>query len=113
MIAINTVVASNNEKLQELKKTSDFLRLMRDSGRYPSSVPAPEAMKNIHFGSTEEAHLTRIANREVIGLPSDAKKQILERAKIYDADEVLLTTITHKLSDKIESFRLLAEAFSL
>jgi luciferase family oxidoreductase group 1 len=113
MIAVNAVVAATPEKLQEQKKISDFLRLMRDSGRYPTSVPTPESMKDVHFGANEEAHLARIANREVVGLPCEAKKQILERAKKYDADEVMLTMITHKLSDKIESFRLLAEAFSL
>jgi luciferase family oxidoreductase group 1 len=113
MIAVNAVVAATPERLQEQKKTSDFLRLMRDSGKYPASVPAPEAMKKVHFGTNEEGHLARIANREVVGLPSEAKKQILERAKNYDADEVMLTMITHKLSDKIESYRLLAEAFSL
>ncbi len=113
MIALNAVVAATPEKLQEQKKTSDFLRLMRDSGRYPGSVPTPEAMKRVHFGAKEEAYLNSIANREVVGLSSEVKKQILERAKKYDADEVMLTMITHKLSDKIESYRLLAEAFSL
>jgi alkanesulfonate monooxygenase SsuD/methylene tetrahydromethanopterin reductase-like flavin-dependent oxidoreductase (luciferase family) len=113
MIAVNAVVAATPEKLQEQKKISDFLRLMRDSGRYPASVPTPQAMKGVLFGAQEEGHLARIANREVVGLPSEAKKQILERAKNYDADEVMLTMITHKLSDKIESCRLLAEAFHL
>ena len=113
MIAVNAVVAATPKKLQENKKTSDFLRVMRDSGRYPTSVPTPEAMKDVYFGVNENAHLDRIANREVVGLPGEAKKQILERAKNYDADEVLLTMITHKLSDKIESYRLLAEAFGL
>jgi luciferase family oxidoreductase group 1 len=113
MIAVNAVVAAIPEKLQENKKTSDWLRLMRDSGRYPTSVPAPEAMKNVHFGANELAHLERIANRQIVGLPGEAKKQILERAKNYDADEVMLTMVTHKLSDKIEGFRLLAEVFGL
>jgi alkanesulfonate monooxygenase SsuD/methylene tetrahydromethanopterin reductase-like flavin-dependent oxidoreductase (luciferase family) len=113
MIAVNAVVAATPERLQEQKKISDFLRLMRDSGRYPTSVPAPEAMKGVHFGAKEEDYLARIANREVVGLPDEAKKQILDRAKNYDADEVLLTMTTHKLSDKIGSYRLLAEAFSL
>jgi len=113
MIAINAVVAATREKLQEQKKTSDFLRIMRDSGRYPASVPAPEAIKNVQFGANEEKHLARIANREVVGLPGEAKKLILERAKTYEADEVMLTMITHQLSDKIESYRLLAEAFGL
>jgi luciferase family oxidoreductase group 1 len=113
MIAVNLVVAADNEKLQELKKTSDFLRIMRDSGRYPSAVPAFEKLKDIRFGAHETEYLSRISNREVIGLPLEVKKQILERATKYDADEVMLTMITHKLSDKIEAYRLLAEAFSL
>ena len=113
MIAVNAVIAATPARLQEQKKISDFLRLMRDSGRYPTSVPTQEAMKGVHFGAKEEGYLARIANREVVGLLSEAKKQILERAKHYDADEVLLTMITHKLSDKIESYRLLAESFCL
>jgi luciferase family oxidoreductase group 1 len=113
MIAVNAVVAATPEKLQEQKKASDFLRVMRDSGRYPASVPTPEAVKGVQFGANEKAHLDLIADREVVGLPGEAKKQILERAKNYDADEVMLTMITHKLSDKIENYRLLADDFSL
>jgi luciferase family oxidoreductase group 1 len=113
MIAVNAVIAATPERLQEQKRISDFLRLMRDSGNYPTSVPTPEAIKSFLFGAKEEGYLASIANREVIGLPSEAKEKILERAENYDADEVMLTMITHKLSDKIESYRLLAEAFSL
>jgi alkanesulfonate monooxygenase SsuD/methylene tetrahydromethanopterin reductase-like flavin-dependent oxidoreductase (luciferase family) len=112
MIALNLVVAADDEKLQELKKTSDFLRIMRDSGRYPSVVPAFEKLKGVRFGANEAEHLRRISNREVVGLPLEVKKQILDRAAKYDADEVMLTMITHRLSDKIEAYRLLAEAFS-
>src|ERR1700722_7431536 len=54
MIAVNAVVAATPEKLQEQKKTSDFLRLMRDSGRYPTSVPAPAAIKSVQFGAGEK-----------------------------------------------------------
>ncbi len=112
MIAVNLVVAADNDKLQELKKTSDFLRLMRDSGRYPSVVPASEKLKEIRFGDDKTEYLSRIANREVAGLPLEVKDQIVERAKRYDADEVMLTMITHEQSDKLQAYRLLAEAFS-
>jgi hypothetical protein len=70
-------------------------------------------LKDIRFGAHEVEYLSRISNREVIGLPLEVKKQILERATKYDADEVMLTMITHKLLDKIEAYRLLASAFSL
>jgi alkanesulfonate monooxygenase SsuD/methylene tetrahydromethanopterin reductase-like flavin-dependent oxidoreductase (luciferase family) len=113
MIAVNLVVASNTEKLYQLKKTSDFLRIMRDSGRYPSVVPAYDKLQGIRLGADEEKYLSRISNREVVGLPPEVINQVMERAKKYDADEAMLTMITHKPSDKIEAYRLLAEAFSL
>jgi luciferase family oxidoreductase group 1 len=113
IIAVNLVVAADNEKLQELKKTSDLLRLMRDSGRYPSVVPAFEKVRSIRFEAEQTEYLSRISNREVTGLPPQARDQIIERAKKYDADEVMLTMITHKLTDKLEAYRLLAEALSL
>jgi luciferase family oxidoreductase group 1 len=112
MIALNLVLAADTGKLEELKKTSDFLRIMRDSGRYPSVVPTFEKLKGVRFGAEQMDHLRRISNREVSGLPSEVKKQILERATKYDADEVMLTMITHQPSDKIQAYRLLAEAFA-
>ena len=86
---------------------------MRDSGKYPSAVPAFEKVRSIRFGADQVEYLSRISNREVTGLPLEAKNQIMERARKYDADEVMLTMITHKQTDKLEAYRLLAEAFSL
>lgn len=113
MIAVNAVIAATPERLQAQKRISDYLRLMRDSGNYPTSVPTPEAIKSFNIGAKEVGYLESIANREIVGIASEAKKEILERAKAYDADEVMFTMITHKLSDKVESYRLLAEAFGL
>ena len=76
---------------------------MRDSGRYPSEVPSFEKVRGLRFGTAEVEHLGRISNREVVGLPLDAKRLIVERAAKYDVDEVMLTMITHKLSDKNRS----------
>jgi luciferase family oxidoreductase group 1 len=113
ILAINLVCAETEGKLLELKKASDYFRLMRDSGRYPSAIPSPQTLAQTTFGEEQKLHLARIANREVVGLPGDAKRQILERAQRYEADEVMLTAIAYSSSDKIETFRLLAEAFGL
>jgi luciferase family oxidoreductase group 1 len=113
LIALNFVCAATPEKLSELKKTSDFFRLMRDSGRYPSVVPTPERLSALKFGANETAYLNEIANREVTGLPHEAKDKIVERAGIYQADEVMLTCMTWSLQDKLDGFRLIAEAFGV
>lgn len=113
IIALNVVCAATTDKLAELKRTSDFFRVMRDSGRYPSVLPSPETLARITFGPPEQEHLRRIANREVIGLPDDIRQQIIDRASAYEADEVMLTMMAYDVADKIESLRLIAQAFGL
>lgn len=112
IIALNAVVAATPEKVAELKRASDFFRLMRDSGLYPSAVPAATTIDSVSFGPEGEAHLRRISNREVVGLPADVKRQIEQRAAAYEADEVMLTAMTHSAQDRIEGYRLLSEAFA-
>ncbi len=111
ILAVNAVCAEDEGKLLELKKASDFFRLMRDSGRYPAEIPSPATLSKIDFGQRERSYLHKIANREVVGHPLEVRDQLLERASRYDADEVMLTTMSYAVEDKIEMFRLLGRAF--
>jgi luciferase family oxidoreductase group 1 len=113
VIAINVVCAADEPKLVALKKVSDFFRLMRDTGRYPHSVPSPQTLERVQYSADQVSYLGQVANREVVGLPDDAGKKIIERALQYEADEVMLTTMTYDIEDKLDTYRLLAEAFSL
>ena len=113
VIALNVVCAETRDKLDELKKASDYFRLMRDSGRYPRSVPSSATLAEVDFGEKAEAYLSKIANREVTGTPSEVREKILERAAAYDADEVMLAMMANRLDDKIETIRLIAQVFGL
>ena len=112
-IALNVICAPTIEKLAELKNISDVFRLMRDSGRYPTAVYSPESLRKIPIDEEAAAYLQRIANREVVGLPADVKSAIAERAQIYDADEVMLTSMTYRIQDKLDAYRLIAQTFAL
>jgi luciferase family oxidoreductase group 1 len=113
VIALNVVCAETRGKLDELKKASDYFRLMRDSGRYPRSVPSSETLTQVSFGEEAEDYLRKIVNREVTGIPSEVREKILERAQAYNADEVMLVMMANRLDDKIETIRLLAQVFNL
>jgi hypothetical protein len=63
------------------------------SFRYPTIVYSPESLRKFRIGTEEATYLQDIANREIVGLPEDAKSAITERAKTYNADEVLLTSM--------------------
>jgi alkanesulfonate monooxygenase SsuD/methylene tetrahydromethanopterin reductase-like flavin-dependent oxidoreductase (luciferase family) len=112
MIAVHLVCAATDDKLQELKKATDFLRLLRDSGRYPAAIPSRRTLQDVKFTADQQAYLERISNREVVGLPDDVRRRLVERAQRYEADEVLVTVMTYDLADKIETFRLLGPALS-
>lgn len=47
----------------------------------------------------------------VIGTPQQVKEQLLELAGAYGTEEIMAVTITHDFQDRLESYRLLAEAF--
>jgi alkanesulfonate monooxygenase SsuD/methylene tetrahydromethanopterin reductase-like flavin-dependent oxidoreductase (luciferase family) len=70
-------------------------------------------LNSIQIGPPEQTYLKQIANREVVGFPEDVKAAIIERADRYGADEVLLTSITYRPEDKLNAYRLIAQAFSL
>jgi luciferase family oxidoreductase group 1 len=109
LIALNFVGADTPAKLAELKKASDYFRLMRDSGNYPKAVPSPDTLDRIDFSASQKAYLDQIANREVIGLIDDAVAEISARGAAYDADEVMLTMMCFDIEDKIRAFHQIAD----
>jgi luciferase family oxidoreductase group 1 len=109
IIALNVVAADNTSKLKDMKKASDYFRLMRDNGTYPPAVPSPSSLARVEFSRNQVAYLDQIANREVTGLIDDVVGQIKARAAAYDADEVMLTMMAHDIEDKIRAFHQLAD----
>jgi len=113
IIALNCVCAEDPEKLAELRKTSDFFRLMRDSGNYPKYIPKNESLKDFQIDANQQAYLRRIDNREVAGTPKEVKEQILQKMTDYKATEVMLTFPYYDLNDKRESIIALSKEFNL
>lgn len=109
LIALNVITADDERKLRDLKKASDYFRLMRDSGNYPPAVPSPETLERVTFTPAQMSYLEGISNREVTGVVSDVVEKINERATAYGADEVMLTMMSFNLSDKISAFRQIAD----
>ncbi|MXN17759.1 MsnO8 family LLM class oxidoreductase [Pseudooceanicola sp. GBMRC 2024] len=109
LLALNLVTAATPARLARVQKASDHFRLMRDSGHYPSAVPAPQTLERIRFTPDQQAYLARISNREVSGLPGEVAEKVAARLAAYDADEAMLAMMTHDLDDKLEALRLLAD----
>ena len=113
LLALNLVCAQSPRKLAELKKTSDYFRIMRDSGRYPTYLPSPQTLSSWEPAEQEREHLLKIANREVVGSPETVAQDLRDRAELYQADEVMLTMMCYGLEDKLQTLEAIAQVFDL
>lgn len=113
IIAINCICSDKPDKIAELKKISDYFRIRRDLGSYLPAIPSSDEMKKIAITRDQSLYLDQISNREVCGFPAQVKEKIIERAKIYGADEVMMTILSYDVSDRLNSLKLIAHEFGL
>jgi alkanesulfonate monooxygenase SsuD/methylene tetrahydromethanopterin reductase-like flavin-dependent oxidoreductase (luciferase family) len=89
------------------------MRLRRDQGQPFDGVPAPELALDGEFSQQELAYLAQQQEKAIEGDPDVVKRGILEVAERYEADEVIVLTVTHDYADRMKSYELIAEAFDL
>jgi alkanesulfonate monooxygenase SsuD/methylene tetrahydromethanopterin reductase-like flavin-dependent oxidoreductase (luciferase family) len=53
--------------------------------------------------------LSEMRKNIIIGNPQQVKKRIEELQVRYNADEIMIVTITHSPADKVQSYKLIAE----
>ncbi|HWN15626.1 MAG TPA: LLM class flavin-dependent oxidoreductase, partial [Candidatus Dormibacteraeota bacterium] len=53
------------------------------------------------------------ARRSVVGTPEQVRERLLAMVTDYQADELIVVTITHDFKARLRSYELLAEAFDL
>ena len=65
------------------------------------------------YSDQERAIIWRERQRVVIGPPDAVREKLLEIQQAYEADEMMIITITGEYASRLRSYELLAEAFDL
>jgi luciferase family oxidoreductase group 1 len=106
MVACWTVAAETAEAAAWLAGPSRmmFAHLMRGE---LIAVPSPE--RAAHW-LTDNPVPSPSNRRPVTGSAADCRTRLLEKARIYGADELMLVNILHDHQDRMQSYRLIAEA---
>jgi len=65
------------------------------------------------YSDTDRALMRRERERAVIGTPEAVKTRVLELRDEFQADEVMVITITGDYASRLHSYDLLAQAFGL
>ncbi|MFZ0214589.1 MAG: LLM class flavin-dependent oxidoreductase [Candidatus Dormiibacterota bacterium] len=112
MVAAGVLCAPTDEEADRLAGPNrlSFIR-MRTSR--PTTLPTQQEADAHEYSPMEEDLLRRHAASNLIGGPDRVREGLSSLLEATQADELMVTTTTFELADRIRSFELVAELFGL
>jgi alkanesulfonate monooxygenase SsuD/methylene tetrahydromethanopterin reductase-like flavin-dependent oxidoreductase (luciferase family) len=106
IVCVSAICADSDEEAVRLASSGRMAFAMLRMGR-PIRVPPVD--KALRFLETREQPSGR---RAVLGSPETVKRGLEDVARAYNADEVMVVTITHDHAARRRSYELIAEAIN-
>jgi luciferase family oxidoreductase group 1 len=112
IVCVFAICAESDAEAERLAQAID-LRRLHMALNLDTPVPTPEEAAKHRYTEEERAYVQGQRPRAIIGGPKTCRERILELAERYQADEVMLLTITGEYATRLASYELLAQEFSL
>ncbi|WP_226665323.1 LLM class flavin-dependent oxidoreductase [Metabacillus litoralis] len=109
MITVSAVCAETTEKAEEIATSSLLWSLQRVKGEGENGIPSIKEAKKYPLNKEEEINLQKIKQKMLIGHPEEVHQNLLRIQQKYQANEIMINTITYLPEDRITSYSLLAE----
>lgn len=112
ILCLQAICAPTAEEAHHLAKSMalTWLRLRQNA---PSKIPSPEESDAHPWTEGERAFVTEQSNLWIVGDPETVAAAIREKAERSGASEVMISTTVHDYDKRLESYRLIAEAWGL
>jgi luciferase family oxidoreductase group 1 len=111
-VAAFAVCAETEEQARRLARSRDLFIVRLYTGR-PGPYPSVEEAEAYPSNAQELAIAQHASRRSVGGTPPQVRERRLALVAKYQADELVIVTITHDFKARLRSYELLAEAFDL
>ncbi|SVD54783.1 uncharacterized protein METZ01_LOCUS407637 [marine metagenome] len=111
-VGVHVVCAETEEEAMRLSASRNLSRLFNITGR-ANGIPSPEDAAKYVFQAGEEAFVNQYQAVCVDGEPQQVKQGLEGIAEMYQTLDLSIVTITHALSDRVHSYKLLADACGL
>jgi luciferase family oxidoreductase group 1 len=112
ILAVSVVCAETDAEAARLASSMQLSWVRLRSGR-PSKIPSPETALAYPYTELEASVVQAYRQLQIVGTPGAVRERIESLAKRTQADEVMVTTVTHDPEARLRSYRLLAAAFAL
>ncbi|MGH0427912.1 LLM class flavin-dependent oxidoreductase [Bacillus hominis] len=113
IVAIFVICGETNEEAERIASSLDLSILLLEQGKRTTGTPSIETAQNYSYSAYDLFRIKENRERMIVGDPSYVKEKIVNLSKAYNTDEFMIVTITHRFEDKLNSYRLLADAFNL
>ncbi|MFZ3576689.1 LLM class flavin-dependent oxidoreductase [Virgibacillus sp. DJP39] len=108
VVAISVICADTSEEAEALALSSQLWSVKRGKGE-DIGIPSVEEAISYAYTADERLLIERSKQKMVIGNPQAVKSQLKELKKLYNADELMIVTITHRSEAKLKSYELIAK----
>jgi luciferase family oxidoreductase group 1 len=109
-VAVFTICAETDEEAERVASSIDLSLIMLEQGMSSNGTPSPEKAAAYQYSPFEMARVRENRKRMIVGNPEKVRREILQLSEDYQAEEIMLVSITYDFKDKIKSFQLIAEA---
>lgn len=111
ILAVSVICAETEAEAERLASSMQLSWVRLRSGR-PTKIPSPEEALAYPYTAQDRAVAEQYRQLQVIGTPAQVKTRIEALVARTQADEVMVTTVTHDHLARVRSYQLLAAAFA-
>ncbi|WP_041808573.1 LLM class flavin-dependent oxidoreductase [Evansella cellulosilytica] len=108
ILTISAICAETTEKAFEQASSSLIWSIQKARGEGQEGVPSIEKATKISLSLEEKDTVKKMQANMVIGNRKEVAEKLRDIKKMYQADEIMIVTITHSLEDKLKSYELIA-----
>ena len=112
LVCVSAICAETAEEAERLAASIDLRRLNTDHG-LNAPVPSHEEARAYPYTEADRRRITHNRRRLMLGTPATVREQLLALQREFEADELMVITITGDYDSRLKSYELLAGAFDL
>ncbi|WP_079227406.1 MsnO8 family LLM class oxidoreductase [Pseudomonas putida] len=114
LLALAVICAPTDEEAHFIAGTAVYRKMMAGGApREPLLSPSEVRLRYLEMTKPERLEFDATLDDMVVGSPESCHKKIQDLARVFGSDEVGIVTVTHRLEDRLQSYRLLADAHGL
>ena len=112
LVCVSAICAESAEEAERLAASIDLRRLNMDHG-LNAPVPSYEEARAYPYTEADRRRIAHNLRRLMLGTPAAVRDQLLALQREFEADELMVITITGDYDSRLKSYELLAGAFNL